>query len=161
MEAGQGMRKQRPPNFSKSDLRRLAKTFPPPLCRYYFAGHCPNGDACPFSHVAAGQNMPAATSTITCVPQPMAASCTAIAPENVVPVPGMAPVAPAAEAQHVLKRRSCWDDVTHEACIKRARLSGLPQSAHRFDRAQAQLWAQAQVHAQARPQVHARAQLQI
>ena len=155
------MRKQRLQNFSKADLRRLAKTFPPPLCRYYFAGHCPSGNACPFSHGAAGPNTPATTSTLQRVQQPADTLLTAIVVKPEVPVPGMPSTAHAAVAQQILKRKTCWDDVTQEACIKRVRPCGPPRFAHCSDEPQTQPWKQTQAHAQAHVRAHVQAQLQL
>ena len=156
-----GMRKQRLQNFSKADLRRLAKTFPPPLCRYYFVGHCPSGNACPFSHDAARANTPATISTLQRVQQPAVTLLTATSETPGVPAPKMPSTARAGEAQQILKRKTCWDGVTQEAGIKRVRPSGPLQFAHCFDEPRTQPSKQAQTYAQAHTQALVQAQLQI
>ena len=39
--------------FTRADLQRLARSFPPPLCRFFFGAGCVHGSACPFSHQSA------------------------------------------------------------------------------------------------------------
>ena len=44
--------------FTRADLQRLARSFPPPLCRFFFNGGCVHGSACPFSHQSAAAATP-------------------------------------------------------------------------------------------------------